>query len=143
MKGFADYKFNVAQNIKFVVQSRKHFGKRRICRLPALSHFLALFLKGLYLRGWCQKSHLCGKWSKDLTRDFETSAVGLLFNPLPDNNILNWSKLKAFTDDKINVLKIIIILLSLIGLKTLWEKRENAGCQHFLLLPQCFQRALY
>ena len=26
-------------------------------------------------------------------------------------------------------------------LKTLWGKRENAGYWHFLLFPQCFQKA--
>ena len=29
-------------------------------------------------------------------------------------------------------------ILSQIGNKTLWEKGENSGNQHFLLFPQCF-----
>ena len=27
--------------------------------------------------------------------------------------------------------------------KTLWKKRENASCQHFLLFQQCFQEAAF
>ena len=30
------------------------------------------------------------------------------FNPLPDDKILDWSKLKAFADNKLNVTKMII-----------------------------------
>ena len=48
------------------------------------------------------------------------------------------SKLKAIADDKINVTQI---------LRFAWErvenivgKGENAGFQHFLLCPQCFQK---
>ena len=31
-----------------------------------------------------------------------------LLNPSPDDKILDWSKLKAFADDKLNVTKMII-----------------------------------
>ena len=44
------------------------------------------------------------------------------FNSLPNDKILNWSKLKAFAADKLNV-----------------GKGKNAGYQHFLLFPLCFQ----
>ena len=27
------------------------------------------------------------------------------------------------------------LVLSFIGLETFWKKRDNAGCQHFLLFP--------
>ena len=60
-------------------------------------------------------------------------------NSLPNDKILDWSKLKAFADDKIKVLKMMVFVfdrvenivgkgenagLSLIGLKTLWEKEK-------------------
>ena len=32
-------------------------------------------------------------------------------SPLPDNKILEWSKLKAFADDKLNVTKMVISVL--------------------------------
>ena len=60
-------------------------------------------------------------------------------NPLPDDKILAMSKLKACADDNFNLAK--ILHFSLIKKKTLWEKEKNAGYQHFLLFPQCFQKA--
>ena len=51
---------------------------------------------------------------------------------------LNRSKLKAFADDKINVNE---KLKNRVGKgKKHCGKRKNAGYQHFLLLPQCFQK---
>ena len=54
--------------------------------------------------------------------------------------MLDWSKLKVFADDKINVTE---------RLKFVLERVENVGLgvivgyQHFLLFPQCFQKASY
>ena len=58
---------------------------------------------------------------------------------LANNKILDWSKLKAFADNKINVTK----LLKFFGgrLESIVGKGENAGYQHFLLFLQCFQKA--
>ena len=53
------------------------------------------------------------------------------WNSLPNNIILDWSKLKEFADDKINLTK---------NLKLVLGKVEN---QHFLLFLLCFQKALY
>ena len=47
-------------------------------------------------------------------------------NPLPDNKILDWSKLKALADDKIDVSPIIEICAGK-GRKHC-GKRENTGC---------------
>ena len=58
--------------------------------------------------------------------------------PLPDDKILDWSKLKAFADDKLNVtqnIKVVFHRIENVG------KIENAGYQHFLLFPHCFQKA--
>ena len=51
---------------------------------------------------------------------------------------LDWSKLKAFVDDKINVTGKLKFLLERV--QNIVGKEENAGYQHFLLFPQCFQK---
>ena len=63
---------------------------------------------------------------------------GLCVNPLPNSKILDWSKLKALEDAKINVAEIMISLSDRV--KNIVGKGENAGYQHFLLFLQCFQR---
>ena len=60
------------------------------------------------------------------------------FNSLPNNKILDWSKLKAFADDKINVTEKLKFVLERV--EDIVGKGENAGYQHFLLFPQCFQK---
>ena len=52
--------------------------------------------------------------------------------------IFYWTKLKAFADHKLNIVKMIILLLGRI--ESIVGKGENAGYQHFLLFPQCFQK---
>ena len=59
-------------------------------------------------------------------------------NPLPDDRILDWSKLTAFADDKFKVTK---MRFSLFGrVENTGGKGENAGYQHFLLFLQCFPK---
>ena len=49
--------------------------------------------------------------------------------------------MKAFADDKIKVTE---KLKSVLGcLEIIVGKGENAGFQHFLLYPQCFQKVSY
>ena len=60
-------------------------------------------------------------------------------NPLPDDKVLGLSKLKAFADDKLNITQNIKVVFHRI--KNIVGKEENAGYQHFLLFPQCFQKA--
>ena len=60
---------------------------------------------------------------------------------LPHNKILDLSKLKAFSDDKINVTLREKFFLRLV--ENIVGKGENAGYQHFLLFPQCFQKAIF
>ena len=55
-------------------------------------------------------------------------------NSLTNNKILDWSKLEAFADDKINVTK---------QMKFGMDRVENTDYQHFLLFPQCFQKATF
>ena len=62
----------------------------------------------------------------------------LTLNPLPNVKILDWSQLKAFADDTMNVTekwKFLLVRVENMG------KGENAGYQHFLLFAQCFQKA--
>ena len=60
-------------------------------------------------------------------------------NPLPDDNILGLPKLKAFADDKLNATENIKAAFHWI--ENISGKEENAGYQHLLLFPQCFQKA--
>ena len=63
------------------------------------------------------------------------------FNSLPCNKILDWSKSKAFADDKIKVTEKQKFFLGWV--ENIAGKGENAGYQHFLLFPQCFQKVSY
>ena len=58
---------------------------------------------------------------------------------LPNEKILDWSKLKAFADDKLNLTEKLIFVLGKV--EKIVRKGENAGYQHFLLFPLCFQKA--
>ena len=60
-------------------------------------------------------------------------------NPSPDDKISDCSKLKAFADDKLNVTQNMKVVFHMI--ENIVGKEENAGYQHFLLFPQCFQKA--
>ena len=60
-------------------------------------------------------------------------------NSLPNDNFLDRTKLKAFADSKLNVAKIVICDFDRV--ENIIRKGENAGYQHFLLLPQCFGKA--
>ena len=55
--------------------------------------------------------------------------------------MLDWNKFKAFVDKKLIIVKMIIFLPRRI--ENIVGKGENAGNQHFLLLPQCFQKASF
>ena len=63
------------------------------------------------------------------------------FNSLPNNKILDVTKLKAFADDKINIAQVKISIFDKV--ENIVGKGENAGYQHFLLFPQCFQKASF
>ena len=55
------------------------------------------------------------------------------FNSLPNDKILDWSNLKAFAGDKINVTENLKFVLG--RTENIMGKGENAGNQHFLLFP--------
>ena len=62
-----------------------------------------------------------------------------VLNALPNNKILDQSDLKDFAEDRINVNFKMAFVLG--RLENIVGKGENAGYQHFLLFPQCFQKA--
>ena len=60
------------------------------------------------------------------------------FNSLPNDKTLAQSKFKVFADGNINVtLKLKFVLR---WVENILRKGENAGYQHFLLFPKCFQK---
>ena len=65
----------------------------------------------------------------------------MVVNSLPTNKILDWSKLKAFADYKLDVTEKSKFVLGRV--ENIVGKGENAGDQHFLLFPQCFQKASF
>ena len=66
------------------------------------------------------------------------NALCRYINPLPNNKILDVTKLKAFADAKFNVGRMLTSLLDRV--ENTVGKEENAGYQHFLLFPQCFAK---
>ena len=75
---------------------------------------------------------------------FQNSDFSVLFlsvNPLPNDKFLDWSKKKAFAHDKCNLKTETEFLGGWV--KNIVGKGENAGNQHFLFFPQCFQKAFF
>ena len=62
-----------------------------------------------------------------------------LYNPLPNDKILDLSKLKAFADDNLDMNQKMKLPSGRV--ENIVGKEENAAYQHFLLYPQCFQKA--
>ena len=63
------------------------------------------------------------------------------FNALPSGKILDWPKLKAIADKKINVAEMMISLSDRV--ENIVGKGENAGYQHFLFFPLRFQKPTF
>ena len=55
-------------------------------------------------------------------------------NPLPDNKILDWSKLKAFAEDNSNVAKMMI---------SLYDRVENIVRKAFSSFPTMFSKGFF
>ena len=64
--------------------------------------------------------------------------LGRCINSSPNDIILDWSKFKAFADDKINLNEKFKFVFGRI--ENMVGKRDNAGYQHFLIFPQCFSK---
>ena len=65
----------------------------------------------------------------------------IMITSLPNNKILDWSELKAFADDKINVNQKLKFDISKV--ENIVEQGENASYQDFLLFPKCFQKGFF
>ena len=61
-------------------------------------------------------------------------------NSSPKKKLLAQSKSEALADDKINVTQTLKFVSGRV--ENILGKRENAGYQHFLLFPKCFQSVL-
>ena len=64
-----------------------------------------------------------------------------MFNSLANDKTLDWSKLKVIADGKINVTEKFKFVSG--WFENIVGKGENDGYQHFLRVPQCFQKAFY
>ena len=67
---------------------------------------------------------------------FFFSNLTYLFNSLPNDKILDWSKLKAFADDKIKVLRMMIFVFHRV--ENIVGKGENDVFKSFLS-QRCFK----
>ena len=103
---------------------------------PPLAHTNKQFCemsRGFFFCVFAQLNLFCSLPHKGYLHEHST-----LFNPLLNDKFLDWSKLKAFADDKINSTDKQKFFLALV--ENIVRKGENAGYQHFLLIPQCFQK---
>ena len=64
-----------------------------------------------------------------------------MVNSLPNNKFLDWFKLKALADDKLNIPKMMISRFD--REENTVGKGENTGYQHFLLFPLYFPKASF
>ena len=62
-------------------------------------------------------------------------------NSLPNDKLLDLSKLKAHADNKIYVIEKLKFRLGRV--ENIMRKGENAGHQHFLLFPQCLLKSSF
>ena len=62
----------------------------------------------------------------------------MVFNPFLSDKFGTKTKLKVLADNKLKVAKMPIFFFDRVENHV--GKGENAGYQHFLLFPQCFQK---
>ena len=93
-----------------------------------------------------QKTCIADKFGKGLKRvpkSIQHQSINLTrcFNPLPDDKILDWSKLKQFAYDNfefdVNSRKFSKLVENTVG------KGEIARYEQYLFFPQCFQKACF
>ena len=101
-----------------------------------MSH--GIFLKYLFtLIYMCFDEHI----NKIQSNTTFTNPLSSSYNFLPNNKVLDWSKLKAFADNKVNSTEKLKFVFG--SVENVVGKGENASFQHFLLFPQCFQKASF
>ena len=72
---------------------------------------------------------------------FQKTCTADSLNSLPNNKILDLSKLEAFENDNLNVYQKLKFALGRV--ENILGKGENAGYQHFLLFPKMFSKASF
>ena len=87
------------------------------------------------------ESHLCLSFIISPVLSNMVYIIHFPINSLPYDKILNQSKSKAFADDKLNGKPLQKLFLGWV--ENIVGKGENASYQHFLLFPQCFQKAFF
>ena len=85
--------------------------------------------------------HFCLEKFKEKQRIKGLTTVCSEFNTLPNGKILDLSELKTFAGDNFNVNQ--KLKFGMERVENIVGKGENAGYQHFLHFPQCFQTAPY
>ena len=73
--------------------------------------------------------------------DLDLHCLQEQLNSLPNNKILDVTKLKAFAEDRIDLAQMMISVFNRI--ENIVGEGENAGYQHFLLFPQCFRKVFF
>ena len=68
----------------------------------------------------------------------EPCSVKRWLNSLTNDKTTDWPNFKAFADDNLNEAKMAKLFFDRV--ENIAGKGENAGHQHFLLFPQCFQK---
>ena len=90
---------------------------------------------------WGEKEKIPDKKKTFYDTNSSLNKDTIRFNTLSNDTILDWSKLKSFADDKINVTKELKFIFG--REENIVGKGENAGYQNFLLFQPCFQKTSF
>ena len=119
----------------------------RKCWLQAFSPFPTVFSKGLFCEQTLSSEEKIlvtsiFSFSENAFKTFRVgSSVGSLKPRMANDKILDWSKMKAFADDKINVTQKLKFVNGRIG--NIWEKEKMLVTSIFFFSQQCFQKATF
>ena len=150
MKIFAEHKFDIGEMVVSPLKGLKTLWEKEKMLVTNIFSFPAMFsicrrfkvgkTRGLLHKKLTILEKKLFENNLEKMREYCYSATSFShsFISLPHDNILNVTKFKAFADDKFNVAKMMISPYDRV--ENTVGKGENAGCQHFLLFPQCFPK---
>ena len=101
-------------------------------------HFPQCFLPAKRQMGMHHLSYITVKLMSAMAFNLDKNMISLFVNFLTNDKILDVTKFKAFADDKINVVQMMISVFDRV--ENIVGKGANTVHKHFLLLPQCFQK---
>ena len=133
MKGLADDNFKFDKNgRKFFKPVENTVEKGEIAHDEQFLLFPTVFSKDLYCRHKvlpksCRSIVFCAKPK-------EVNSI----NSSSNDNFLDFTKYKAFADNRLNVARIMISVFDRV--ENIVGKGENTGYPHFFHCPQCFQK---